>query len=406
MTDEVLSKKKYNLRYGGSSDTDSMANFIENKTLRENLESALPAAIARGFVPADCSADSIRASFNGKALNLQLPLEDQVPDIEEFDLLEVEQVLTSVELRLHFQPDFEVEQTLAVDVDPSLPVDRQIRSVTDEIRKKYRFRGFHRKWFRLYVEGKRFNSRVSLTSCGLEKDCEAELVPWTVFGWPFKWPDYLVLLMVVVLVGWLGYMILPNSEPISSYKVVLKSGVECKVYSVPGDSLLAHINSGGTRTIHLTPANYKLLVMPKEYPFFEVAKGLSSTTAESDSVYWDLRVKERFEGDLQFMNLTVMGYFEKRGTGNRIMNPLSINRFLYDSAVATGGGYGQVIVAGMPKGQYEIRYSLDDKLFMNNKLKLPLGVNRNGFVIDFDRRDLAEDQSITMYYRNPEPEGN
>lgn len=353
-----MPSRRYRLLFAGADERDMMAPFEDGATLSENLEVIIPLAVDRGLLPVDCTVSELRVSHGDQELNLQLPLEGQVEDV---DFLVIERIITSVNLRIRYSPDGLDERSETLTVNPYEVLEPQVKGPTGEILSLYRFRGLRRKYYRFLSDGKRISRRRPLATQGIRADAEVVLKPYALLGWP---PAVVEYTLAVVLIALLVVVYFRYLAPPTEFRVTFKADVSCRV-EIPAEDEAFQLQVGEELVRIMERGDYVLEIAPQEYPLFSEEMTIPSEDAEGDLVFKVIDAGARWR-DAEEMKLTVQGFITKGDNPlharNRVTTALLVNGYPYAPDV------GQVVLV-LPKGPYDIRFDLDDKRFERAELE-------------------------------------
>jgi hypothetical protein len=397
--------RNYTLRYGETAGNEMVVTFQTGGTLRENLERVIPLAIDKQLVAPDCTPDTVRVTYQDQPLNIQLSLEEQVPDIAEFALLVVMDRAATISVRVRYKPDHIDEKSDLAEFHPDEVFEGQLKPLLDKVRKEHRFRGFRRKSFRIYEGNRRLDVKKSPAGQGLKSGSEIRLVPWAILGWPFGRVEFsLLALLLIVGLSYLAYrwwpVLFPPPEraPIERFHVTFLSDVDCRVMA--GDTLLIALTGGTPDTLTVPAGMYDLTLLPKEYPITPYEADLKPT-APSDTVRLEIGVDEWWKGKAELMELNVYGFYESRSTANRIRAAIMVNGFPYEVDVL-----GEMKIPDIYRGTYDIRFDLPPEQCMWDRTKPRDGkifrARESEFWFDFSRYDGDQPATLIFYYDRPQ----
>ena len=397
--------RKYTLRYGAAAGNEMVVTFQVGDTLAENLIRVIPLAIDKQLVSPDCSPDTVRVSYEDKPLNLQVALEEQAPEIADFDLLVVVDRTATLSIRVRYKADHIDERSEVVELRPDEVIEGQLKPFIDKIGAEHRFRGFRRKSFRIYEGPRRLNLKKSPAGQGLRTGSEIRLVPWALLGWPPGRFEFSILaFLLIVGVGYMTYLWRdyiwppPKKEPISVFTVWFQTDVDCRV--MVGDSLVIAVTGGTPDSVSIRAGVHDFYLLPKEHPILPYRLELN-TTAESDTALMEIGIAEYWKGKAEIMQLTVYGFYERHSTTNRIRAAVMINGFPYPVPAL-----GELTVPDIYRGTYDIRFDLQPEQCIWDKTKPITGkifrARESEFWFDFSRYDSEGPATIVFFYERPE----
>lgn len=383
-------KKVFTLRYGESEERDVLVHFNEDETIVENLARIIPAAIGSGHLPPECSAQNCRLYYGGKLLNPNLTLKEQLPQVRDGEMLILRDQASTVRLMVRFKPDNEPERAQSVFVNPNRPLKEEMSKFLQGVGKDYRFYRRKAKKFRLYAGRKKLKLGKSLAAQGFESGFDARLVPALILRWPPG--TALIMLFCLILAAGLGYgvwRIAKATRKMEVFQVRFTSDDPCWIV---GDGAKYQVETSG-QTVPLKAGFYKFEVLPKSFPIFPYDLEVGPKKARKDSLYARIPVHARF-AQADSILLVITGYQgEELSTKNRINGGLLINGFPRDI-----DEYGYLKIM-LPRGMYEIRYSLPDSLLDVGKTFVDPLVPRPTWT-RFDFSAAKRDTSyITFVYR-------
>jgi hypothetical protein len=398
-----ISTRNYTLRYGETAGNEMTVMFEVGAVLRDNLERVIPLAIDKQLVSPDCTPETLRVSYNDKVLNLQLPLEEQVPDIPEYALIVAMDRAAKISVRFRYKPDHLDEKSQVVELKPDDAFEGQLSPLLNKLRAEHRFRGVRRKAWRIYEGRRRLSMRKSPSSQGIRSGSEVRVVPWAIVGWPPAVFEYTML--VVVLLACAGYVVYrwwPTwfpPPPITHFTVWFQSDVDCRVEAA--DTVLIQLKGGVRDSVTVKAGGHDLLYFPRGFPI-STGEITLSPTAKSDTVSMPINIEDIWKGKAELMTLNVYGFYETESTRNRIRENILINGFPYE----VDKQLPELVVPDLYRGTYDIRFDLPEEQCMWDKTKWRTGkifrTRESEFWFDFSRYDSEYPALIIFYYKRPD----
>jgi hypothetical protein len=395
------STRIYTLRYGEAAGNEMSVTFEVGAILRDNLERVIPLAIDKQLVSPDCSPDTLRVSHNDEVLNLQLSLEEQVPDIPEYALIVAMDRTATLSVRVRYKPDHIDEKSEVVELKPDEAFEGQLAPLLNRIRAEHRFRGFRRKSWRLYEGRRRLSARKSPSGQGLKSGSEVRVVPWAILGWPpGKFEFSILAILILACASYLTYrwwpVIFPPA-PITHFTVWFETDVDCRIQAA--DTLLIQTTGGTPDSVTIKTGAHDMVLLPKGFPITSYSLELSPT-AVSDTAYMSISIDEIWKGKAETMTLNVYGFYETSSTSNRIHSEILINGFPYEA-----DALGELKVPDIYRGTYDIRYDLPPEQCMWDKTRPRDGrifrARESEFWFDFSRYDGEYPATLIFFYSRP-----
>lgn len=395
------STRNYTLRYGEAAGNEMTVMFEVGAILRDCLERVIPLAIDKQLVSPECTPDTLRVSYNDKVLNLQLSLEEQVPDIPEYALIVAMDRTATISVRFRYKPDHIAEKSEVAELKPDEALEGQVAPLLNKIRAEHRFRGFRRKSWRVYEGRRRLNFRKSPAGQGLKSGSEVRLVPWAILGWPPGKFEFSVLaILLLAAMSYLTYRWWPVIFPpatITHFTVWFESDVDCRIQAA--DTVLIQLAGGTPDSVTVKPGTYDMFLMPRGFPISSYEMELKPT-APSDTAHMEINIKEYWKGRSELMELNVYGFYESQSTQNRIRSDILINGFPYEA-----NALGELSIPDIHRGTYDIRYDLPSEQCMWDKTKPRDGkifrARESEFWFDFSRYDGEHPATLIFFYRRP-----
>jgi hypothetical protein len=328
--------------------------FDDDETVLENLSKIIPSAIQRGFLPAECSADSVKLVHQDRALNINVSMKEQGFTIAERALLIIRDLSSSVRVKINYKPDNHAERSDTVYVNPNKILKDELSKFVGVVAKDYTFYRRKPKKFRLVdSEGQKVNLNKSLQAQRIETGFDAVLEPRLIFRWP---PGKLtigfaaaVLVVVLGFVFWSVYVNFLRRPPaIDTFYVTFVADVEASLITPDTSVALA---PGGKQTLTLLPGLHEFEVMPRDYPIIPQHFTLVSEGATSDSVTMNINILERFV-EPPGLSLVITGYQGEESPEHKLKSGLYINGHIREL-----DAFGVLRIA-LYKGDYEITYDV------------------------------------------------
>jgi hypothetical protein len=389
----VKRRKAYTLRYGESRKNDMLVYFDDNETVLENLSKLIPSAIQRGFLPPECSAENVKLIYEGKPLNLNVSIPQQEVTIAERAILIIQDMSSTVRIKVNYTPDNHAERSDTVYVNPNKIVGSELEKFFDVVTKDYSFYRRKPKKYHLITDGKKVKLNKSLAAQSIESGFDAKLAPRLIFRWP---PSKLAILLasavVVVLLGFVFWSIYVNylrrPPVVERFYVTFIADAESQLLT-PDTTLVMHPNA--PQILALDPGLHEFEVMPKDYPIFPYHFTLVSEGAVSDSLTKSIAIPTRFT-DAAPLILVITGYQGGENPEYRVKEGLSING--HQRPVDEFG----VLRIELLHGLYEIKYDLDEELLDIDNMKFdPKVLRPTPFRFDFSAYD-GEATFVTFHY--------
>lgn len=386
-------RRAYTLRYGESVHNDMLVYFDEDETIIENLSRLIPSAIQRGYLPAECSADSVKLLYNGRQLNLNVTFDKQSFSVPERSIVNIQDRSSTIKLRITYTPDNFGERSDTVFVNPNKILGDELKKFLSGVSKEYRFYRRKAKKFNLVRDGGKIKLNKTLAVQNVESGFDATLAPRLFFRWP---PGKLaigtfasVLALVLAVVIWRVWVILfpPAPHLIERFYITLTSDVEATLVS-PDTSIAMQPDSAFM--VVLKPGTHDYEVFPKLYPIFPFSMTLAADAA-NDSMEFYINVQSRF-AEVAPISLVVTGYRGRESPDNRIEESLLINGYPQSE-----DQFGATRVT-IPRGAYQIKYELDDEFFEEDKLDYDHNTILRPKTFRFDFSQSRERETIQFFY--------
>lgn len=391
-------KSAYTLRYGESQQNDMLVYFDDEETLVENLSRIIPSAIARGFLPAECSADNVKLVYENRPLNLNVSMGRQEVTVAKRAILTIQDMSSTVRIKINYTPDNHAERSDTVYVSPNKILGAELSKFFKGITKDYKFFKRTPKKFNLIRESKKVNLNKSLAAQGIESGFDAVLAPRLIFRWPpGKFAIASVSVIFVLALGLVGYMVYDKYlRPIPRVeRFYVTFTVDAESQLITSDTTLV-MSPNSPQTLVLGPGVHQFEVMPKDYPIFQDLIELISEGATRDSVAKAIAIPERFAGATP-LPVVINGYSGRSGVEspeNKIMRGLSINGHPQQ---LDEFGVGRV---ELYRGLYEIKYDLDEERLDVDNMKYDPTVLRPSRV-RFDFSKFKGDATFVTFHYLP-----
>jgi hypothetical protein len=389
----VKRRTAFTLRYGESQRNDMLVYFDDDETVLENLSRIIPSAIQRGFLPPECSADSVKLIHQDRALNLNVGMKEQDFTVAERALLIIHDLSSTVRIKINYQPDNHAERSETVYVNPNKILKDELAKFFDGVAKDYTFYRRTPKKFNLVgSEGRKVNLNKSLLVQGVETGFDAALEPRLIFRWP---PGKLTIgaaaAVVVVVLGfvlWSVYMNYLRRPPvIDTFYVTFVADVD--VALITPDTTVALSPLAGGQTLTLPPGLHEFEVMPKDYPIVPQHFTLISEGATSDSLTMNINILDRFT-EPPGLSLVINGYQGEETPDHKLKSGLFINGHVREL-----DAFG-VLRIDLYRGDYEITYELPITLLDVKNMEFDPKVLRKS-PIRFDFSEIAGDNTYLTF---------
>ena len=372
--------------------------FDDDETLIENLRKIIPSAIQRGFLPKECSADTIKLVHRDRALNLNVTMNEQEARVAEREVLVIHDLSSTVRIKIKYTPDNHAERMDTVHVNPNRILGDELAKYLAGVAGDYKFYRRKAKKFNLVgEEGRKVNLNKSLVAQGIESGFDASLRPRLIFRWPPSRPVIGaaagVALVLLVLVIWAIYVNFLRRPPvIDMFYVTFTADAEAQLAFA--DTSVA-LTPGAGVTLALPPGTHEFEVVPRDYPIFRRTHSFSSEGAESDSMRIPIAIVSRF-AETPKIALVITGYQGGETPDYRIKGGLFINRVERQL-----DPFGTLRIE-LYKDLYEIKYDLDDALLDLNSTKFDPNVLRPS-PFRFDFRDVQEAYTYVTFHYSTSP---
>jgi hypothetical protein len=390
----VKRRTAYTLRYGESQQNDMLVYFDDDETLIENLRKIIPSAIQRGFLPKECSADTVKLIHKDRALNLNVTMNEQEARVAEREVLVIHDLSSTVRIKIKYTPDNHAERMDTVHVNPNRILGDELSKYLAGVAGDYKFYRRKAKKFKLVgEEGRKVNLNKSLVAQGIESGFDASLRPRLIFRWP---PSRVatgtaagVLLVLLVLAIWAIYVNYLRRPPVIDMFYVTFT-VDAEAQLAAPDTSVA-LTPGTGVTLALPPGTHELEVIPRDYPIFHRTYSLTSEGAVSDSVSIPITIVSRFEKTPKIL-VVITGYQGGETPDYRIKRGLFINRVERQL-----DPFGTLRIE-LCKELYEIKYDLPDDVLNDEGMRFDPRVRRPSR-FRFDFRDVEETNTyLTFHY--------
>jgi hypothetical protein len=367
--------------------------FDEDETIIENLARLIPSAIQRGFLPAECSADSVKLLYGGRQLNLNVSFDKQTFSVPERSILNIQDRSSTIKVRIHYTPDNFGERSDTVFINPNKILSAELAKFLSGVSKEYKFYRRKAKKFNLIKDRSKVKLNKTLAVQQIESGFDATLAPRLFFRWP---PGKLAIgtfvtafaLIAAVVVWRLWLILFPTPPPvIERFYVTINTDIEANL--VNPDTSIAMLPDSALMLI-LEPGRHDFEVFPKQFPIFPFMMTLAADAA-NDSMTFFINVQSRF-ADVEPISLIVTGYRGREFAGNRIEEPLLVNG--YPQAADEFGA----IRFSIPRGVYVLKYDLDDDLFEEDRLEYDHSTIYRSEKFRFDFSKCPEGEAIQFFY--------
>lgn len=367
--------------------------FNEDETILENLQKIIPSAVQRGFLPAECSAESVKLIHKGQALNLHVRMKEQAVTIAERAILVIHDLSSTVQIKINYKPDNHGERVETVNVNPNQILKDEMSGFLDTVSKDYTFYRRKPKKYRLAAAGgKKADLNKSLVAQGIETGFDAVLEPRLIFRWP---PGKLAIGSVaVILVALLGFVLwsvyvkyLQRPPVIERFYVTFEVDVEATLLTP--DTTVAFA-PGTPVLLPLDPGLHEFEVMPKDFPIIPYNFTLESATAESDSLTQSIKILQRFP-EPPPLAVVITGYQGEPDPDNRLKSGLSINGHVREL-----DAFGTLRI-NLYRGEYEIKYDLPADLLDVQNMRIDPKVQREPSLNRFGFSDLTENATALTF---------
>jgi hypothetical protein len=359
--------------------------FDDDETIMENLQKIIPSAIQRGFLPPECSAESVKLIHKDQALNLHVRMKEQPVTVEERAILIIHDLSSTVRIKINYTPDNHAERVETVNVNPNKILKDEMAGFLDTLSKDYTFYRRKPKKFNLVTaEGKKAELNKSLVAQGIETGFDAALEPRLVFRWP---PGKLtigaaavIVLAVLIFVFYSIYMNYLRRPPVvERFYVTFETDVEARLLTP--DTTVA-FSPDSPVLLALDPGLHEFEVMPKDYPIVRYPFTLVSEGAVTDSVTKAVRILPRYP-EPPPLAVVITGYQGEPDPDNRLQDGLSING--YERELDAFGN----LRTNLYRGEYEIRYDLPVELLDVDNMRIDPKVQREPSSFRFGFSELT-----------------
>lgn len=389
----VKRRKAYTLRYGESQQNDMLVYFDDSETIQENLFKLIPSAVQRGFLPPECSAENVKLLYDDRPLNLNVSMAEQEVNIDERAILTIQDMSSTVRIKVKYTPDNHAERSDTVYVNPNKIVGDELTKFFDGVTKEYSFYRRKPKKYNLVTESGKVNLNKSLVAQGIESGFDAALAPRLIFRWPPSKPVIGVVGALVVLllafVLWSVYDRYLRKPPvIERFYVTFHADAEAQLIT-PDTTVV--LPPGAPQTLTLNPGIHDFEIMPRDYPIFPYRVELYSEGAVTDSVTRAVNIVAKFT-DAAPLPVNITGYQGGEDPENRVKTGLSINGHPREL-----NEFGELQIT-LFRGLYEIKYDLDEELLDIDNMKFdPKVLRPSPFRFDFSEFD-GEATYVTFHY--------
>jgi hypothetical protein len=362
----------YILRFGDSNFRDMIVSFTDNLTIHDNLESIIPDAIKKGYLPNSCSAEYAELEYKGKTLNSKSQLKDH--NILENEILILRDLSAAIRVSLRFRlnkkgeivkpaPKLNKKDEIveSVEIRPNVPLREALKDAATKIREKYRYYGRKFSKYDLFLDNNKLDQVKSLKAQGITSAVELQFKPRIFFEWPPRliWPPgpyttYAIIgaALIVMIAGYLWYLTEFPIRPNFEVRFICKS--ECYVYE--GNNLLGVITDKDSILERQLPEGpYKFKMFPKNLPIFNKAISYKAKRSK-DLIVQEIRI-DSLEGvtERRAVNIQIDGYY-KDGVDRIESDKLAlINRHKLDNY---GEHNNNIKNISLFKGIYNINYDL------------------------------------------------
>jgi hypothetical protein len=367
--------------------------FNEDETILENLQKIIPSAVQRGFLPPECSAESVKLIHRDQALNLHVRMKEQDVTIAERAILVIHDLSSTVQIKINYTPDNHGERVETVNVNPNQILKDEMAGFLGTVSKDYTFYRRKPKKYRLAAaDGKKADLNKSLVAQGIETGFDASLEPRLIFRWP---PGKLAIgSATVILVALLGFVLwsvyvkyLQKPPVIERFYVTFEVDVEATLLTPDTTVTFA---PGAPVLLVLDPGLHEFEVMPKDYPIIPYNFTLESATAESDSLAQSIRILQQFP-EPPPLAVVITGYQGEPEPDNRLKTGLSINGHVREL-----DAFGTLRI-NLYRGDYEIKYDLPADLLDVQNMRIDPKVQREPSLNRFGFSDLTENATALTF---------
>jgi hypothetical protein len=361
----MVRRSAYTLRYGESRQNDMLVYFNDDETILENLSKIIPSAIQRGFLPPECSADSVKLIHRDQSLNLHVRMQEQTVTVAERAILIIHDLSSTVRIKINYKPDNHGERTETVNVNPNKILKDEISKFLGVVSKDYTFyKRKPKKYCLVTAEGKKANLNKSLVVQGIETGFDATLEPRLIFRWP---PGMLTLgaasVIVLVVLGfvlWSVYVNYLRRPPVvERFYVTFEVDVEARLLTP--DTTVAFL-PGAPVLLALDPGVHEFEIMPKDYPIIPYVFDLVSEGAVRDSLTKAVYIQQMFP-EAPPLAVVITGYQGEPDPDHRLKSGLSINGHEREL-----DAFGTLRI-NLHRGEYEISYDLPAELLDINNMR-------------------------------------
>jgi hypothetical protein len=371
--------------------------FDDEETIIENLKRIIPSAVSRGFLPAECSADSVKLVYDGRQLNLNVTFDEQSFSVPERSILNIQDRSSTVKIRITYKPDNFGERSDTVFVNPTKLLGDELSKFLSGISGEYKFYRRKAKKFNLVKDHSKLKLGKSLVAQNIETGFDASLAPRLFFRWPpgkaLIGTVSTIFVLVLAFVAWRLYVVLfpPEVPTIEKFRVTFTANAEAHL--VTPDTILVLLPDSPQMLV-LSAGTHEFEVVPRLFPIFPYRLTLVSVGALSDSVAKSIDIQSRF-ADAKPISLVITGYQGGVTAANRIREDLLING--YPRPV---DDFGRVTIS-LPRGVYEIKYPIDDDLLDEEKLRYDHTTVLRPTPFRFDFSEYEGDATfVTLQYKS------
>ncbi len=388
----VRRRTAYTLRYGESRQNDMLVYFDADETIMDNLKKIIPSAVQRGFLPPECSAESVKLIHKDQSLNLHVRMKEQTVTVAERAILIIHDLSSTVQIKINYAPDNHAERIETVNVNPNKILQDEISGFLDVVSKDYTFYKRKPKKYHLVTsEGKKANLSKSLAAQGIETGFDATLEPRLIFRWP---PGMLTLgtasVIVLVLLGfvlWSVYVKYLQKPPVvERFYVTFEVDVEASLLTP--DTTIA-FSPGASVLLALDPGVHEFEIMPKDYPIIPYVFDLVSEGAVRDSLTRTIQIQQRY-AEAPLLAVVITGYQGEPDPDHRLKRGLSINGHEREL-----DAFGSLRI-NLFRGEYEISYDLPAELLDINNMRYDSKVLRPS-PFRFGFSELTEDATALTF---------
>ena len=383
----------YTLRYGESRQNDMLVYFDDDETLMDNLQKIIPSAIQRGFLPPECSPESIKLIHKDQSLNLHVRMKEQSVTVAERAILTIHDLSSTVRIRISYTPDNHAERVESVNVNPNKILKDEMSKFLGTVSKDYTFFRRKPKKYRLVAhDGKKADLNKSLVAQGIETGFDAALEPRLIFRWP---PGKLaigtaavLLLAVLGFVLWSVYVNYLRRPPVvERFYVTFEVDVEASLLTP--DTTVA-VGPDAPALLALDPGLHEFEVMPRDYPITPYNFTLVAEGAVRDSLTNAIRILPRFP-EPPPLAVVITGYQGEPDPDNRLKSGLFING--YERELDAFG----TLRINLYRGEYEIRYDLPADLLDVENMRIDPKVQRKPSLNRFGFSDLTTNATALTF---------